>query len=238
MVAAENLIVNLRTPQLIRNSVRHHKIINTPTRILLTRLKAVAPPAVLNLLRMQITEAVRKTRSLQLTELSTLLIRKACILAVSLRILQINLLSRHIQITADNNRLLCIQLLQISTEHILPHHAVIKTRQAILGIRRIHRHQIKALKLQRNHTTFLIVLLLPQAIGNSQRLNPRKNSSTAVSLTLRTVPILLVAGEYKIRLLALHLRFLQANNIRRSLLQKFGKALRHAGTQTVNIPGI
>ena len=187
---------------------------------------------------MQITETVRKACSLQLTELSTLLIRKACILAVSLRILQINLLSRHIQITADNNRLLSIQLLQISTEHILPHHAVIKTRQAILGIRRIHRHQIKAPKLQRNHTPFLIVLLLAQAIDNSQRLNLRKNSCTAVALALRTVPILLIAGEHKIRLLALHLRFLQANNIRRSLLQKIGKALRHAGTQTVNIPGI
>ena len=31
MVAAENLIVNLRTLQLSRNPVRHHKIINTPT---------------------------------------------------------------------------------------------------------------------------------------------------------------------------------------------------------------
>ena len=127
---------------------------------------------------------------------------------------------------------------QISTEHILPHHAVIKTRQAILGIRRIHRHQIKALKLQRNHTPFLIMLLLPQAIGNSQRLNLRKLSSTAVALALRTVPILLIAGEHKISLLTLHLRFLQTNNIRCCLLQKFGKALRHAGTQTVNIPGI
>ena len=187
---------------------------------------------------MQITEAVRKARSLQLAELSALLVRKACILAVSLRILQINLLSRHIQIPADNNRLLRIQLLQISAEHILPHHAVIKTRQPILGIRRIHRHQIKALKLQRNHTPFLIVLLLSQSISNSQRLNLRKNSSTAVALALRTVPILLIAGKHKIRLLTLHLRFLQANNIRCRLLQKFGKALRHAGTQTVNIPGI
>ena len=185
---------------------------------------------------MQIAKGVSKACCLQLAELTALLVGKAGISAVRLGVLEVDFLRRHIQIAADHDRLMRIQLLQMLAEHILPHHAVIKAQQSILRVRRVHSHQIKIVKLQRNHASLGIMLCLPQTIMHSQRLHLRENRRTAIALALSAVPVFLIAGELKARLLALHLRFLQADNIRRRLCQKIGKALRHAGTQSVNVP--
>ena len=67
----------------LAKTIRYDEIINTPTRILLTRLKAVGPPGILHLLRIFETEAVGKASSEQFAELGTFLISKASIMTDS-----------------------------------------------------------------------------------------------------------------------------------------------------------
>ena len=101
------------------------EIIDTPTGVLLTRLKTVRPPGIFDLLRIEVAESIRKTCIQQVRELRPLLISETRIMTIRLGILDVNLLMRHIQVTTKDHRFLGIQTLQISPEVILPRHTII-----------------------------------------------------------------------------------------------------------------
>ena len=106
MVAAHNIVVNNAVLQLIFQPLRQDKIVNPPSRVVLSRPKAIRPPAVgPGFVRIEIAEAVNKAAAQKLSHFRPLFIGKAGIFPVGFGIFQINLLMGNIQIAADDDRL-------------------------------------------------------------------------------------------------------------------------------------
>ena len=170
-------------------------------------------------------------------KLCPLLIGKSGILPVRLGIFQIDLPMRHVQVAAEDHRLLPLQFFQIREEILLPLHPVWQSRQLILGIGRVHRHHIVFRKLRRNDTALLVVLLHANAVGHRQRLLLREHGRARIALLHRIIPVLVISRQIQVDLPLLQLALLNAENIRIHLLKIFQKALLHTGTQAIHIPG-
>ena len=167
--------MNLCARQPVLQALGNTEIINPPPSILLARLKPVRPPGINALfIRVKIAVRVDISRVQKLRKLASLLIRKSGIFPVRLWIFQVNLRVCHIQIPTENNRLFLLQLLQKLAEIILPLHPVRKSRQLILGVRRIAGHHIIIRVLRRNDAPFMIVLLNAKTVAHANRLLLRK----------------------------------------------------------------
>ena len=90
-------------------------------------MEAVAPPRIrAREVGIAVAERIREPGLQQLGELAALLVREARVAAVRAGVLQIDLLMRHIQVAADDHRLLPVERDEIGAERIVPGHAVVK----------------------------------------------------------------------------------------------------------------
>ena len=186
---------------------------------------------------MKMPPGVRKSTGKERRHLAAFLIRKACIVMVGGRILQVNFLMRHIQITAENNRFLLLQLLHIGKKSIFPGHPVIQTLQLLLRIRHIFGDQIIFRIFQCDHTAFVVMLRDSKAIAHGKRLLLYKDSRSGIAFFLRVVPVLVVSRKIHLNLSLLELRLLKAERVRILLLQKLiERSLSHTGAQSVYVP--
>ena len=157
--------------------------------------------------------------------------------AVRLRILQINLLMRHIEIAAENHRMRLLQLLQIPQEIILPGLAVGKPLQLFLRIRDILRDQPVVWILQSDDSSLMVVLLDAHTVSHRQRLLLCEHRRAGVPLLLRVRPVLMITRKSQFRLPFLHLGLLQADGIRLLPLHKGKKSvLIHHGAEAIHVP--
>ena len=100
-------------------------------------MKAIRPPGVGHLFRMQCPECVGKASFKQLSEFLSFFVGKARISSVGFRVLDVNLFVGHVQVATENDRLFLVQLQQISPEIVFPAHAIVKPLQSVLRIGRI-----------------------------------------------------------------------------------------------------
>ena len=236
MVAAEDVAVDLGVVEALTQTVGDDEVVDAPAHVLLTGLETVRPPRILHLLRVLVTEAVRKAAGQQVAELLTLLIRKAGIHVVRLWILEVDLLVGHVQVTAEDDGLLLVEALEILAEGILPRHAVLQSLQAVLGVRRVTADEEEVCHLEGDDTPLMVVQVDPDAIGYAQGMMLREDSSTGIAFLLGIVPITLVTLEMQIELSCLHLRLLKTEEIGIQLTEHLTEALTLTGAQTVHIP--
>ena len=111
---------------LICDALRDDKVVDAPARILFAGMETVAPPAVLDLFRVEQAEAVGEPCRQQLGHLGALLIGKARAHPVGLGVLDVDLGVRHVQVAAEDHRLFRVQSPQIRPEIVLPVHAVVQ----------------------------------------------------------------------------------------------------------------
>ena len=199
-------------------------------------MEAVAPPAVLHLVRVQHTEAVGKAGIQQLGHFSAFLIGKACAHAVGLCIFDVDLRMGHVQVPAQDHRLFRIQRQQVGAEGVLPFHAVVQTLQPVLTVGGVAVHQPERRVFQRQHPALVVMLLDADAGGHGQRLLTAPAGRAGVALFLCGIGVLRVALRGKICLSRLHLGLLHRKDIGIQLRKALGKAVGQAGAQTVDIP--
>ena len=199
-------------------------------------MEAVAPPAVLHLVRVQHTEAVGKAGIQQLGHFSAFLIGEACAHAVGLCIFDVDLRMGHIQVPAQDHRLFRIQRQQIGAEGVLPFHAVVQTLQPVLTVGGIAAHQIEVRVLRRDEPTFVVVRVKAQPILDGKRGLFRQNRRAGIALFLGGIKIAVIAVQLEDGLLRLELRLLQAEDVRLFLVDIFQKALGQTRPQTVDVP--
>ena len=85
MVGTIHIRINLSINQLIIQGSGSDKIVDTPASVLFPCLEAIRPPGIdIFLIRIKVAESVRKARIQPLGELGTLLVRKTCILTVTI----------------------------------------------------------------------------------------------------------------------------------------------------------
>ena len=136
---------------------------------------------------MQAAEGVREARRQQLAQLTALLIRKTRRAAVGAGVLQINVLVRDVQITAQDDRLLGIQLLQVAAQVILPLHTVVDAGQLVLGVGHIEVHEVKVRVFQRDGAALVVVDILVQAVPHRKRRFPGPDGRAGVALFIGAV---------------------------------------------------
>ena len=144
--------------------------------------------------------------------------------------------SRSAQITADDHRLFAVQLPDINAEIILPLQAVFQTGEAALGVGGIDIHQLKFIILQRDDPAFLVMFRHAHAVGNRQRLEPRKNGCAGIPFLYGAVPKLFIASKADFRLPGLHLCFLNADDIGVRRNEKIGEAFIQTCSKSIDVP--
>ena len=78
MVAAEDVGIYYSISYPRSQSIRYNKIIYTPTRVLFSRLKHIAPPRILYLFGIEIAVSVRESGVEKVAHLLSFLIGKSC----------------------------------------------------------------------------------------------------------------------------------------------------------------
>ena len=182
-------------------------------------------------------ETVREPAREQGGKLFALLVGKTRVHVVGGGVFEVDFPVRHIEIAAEHGGLLRVQPGQIVLEIVFPAHAVVQPLEFPLGIGRVAIHQIKIREFQGDHAALVVVLLDANAHGYRKRLCTREHRRAGIALFLRAVEDHFIAFQRNVRLMRLHLGFLQADHIRVQRAHGIGKPLLQAGSQAVHVPG-
>ena len=180
MVAAEHLVMYGCCGHTVHQSLRYDEVIDAPSDVLLACLESVRPPRIGRIVGVKRSERIDKSLRKKPCHLRTLLVRESGVLAIGLRILQVNLLVRHIKVATENDWLAGVKRLDVRKEVVLPCHAVVQTAQTVLRVGRIARYEEEIVHLQRDDTALMVVfvLLFSYAIADRQRLETRVDGSS------------------------------------------------------------
>ena len=152
MVAAEDVAADAGVAYVGGDGIAHQEVIDAPAGVVLAGIKAVTPPAV-DAFDVWVcrTPGIGKAGIEQLGKLAALLVRKACVAAVGLGVLKVDLLVCHVKVAAGHHGLsgLALEACQKAAVGIVPGHAYIDARELILGVRRIDVHKPKLVELER-----------------------------------------------------------------------------------------
>ena len=143
---------------------------------------------------------------------------------------------RDVHVAADDDRLFLVQLLEVRAERVLERHAEIDAHELALGVRRIDRDEVELRVFRADHAALGVDLRKADPVRNRERLRFREHGRARVPLLFGGEPVFRIARKVEIRLLLLHFRLLQADDVRVLRLQEVGKPLRHAGPKAVYVP--
>lgn len=126
MVASHRLVTDLAVAQARQQGGRQQEVIEPPAHVLAAGVHHVGPEGVgVGLLGVELSEAVAEAGFQQLAEALALLRGEAGVLLVALGVLQVDLLVSHVEVAAQHQGFLHVQLTQIGPEVHIPGFAVI-----------------------------------------------------------------------------------------------------------------
>ena len=135
-----------------------------------TGVEAIGPPGIgAGFIGIKITVRVDHSGGQHVVKFGTFFIGETGVTAVGLRILQVDLLMRDVEIAAVNNRLFLFQLFHVCKKVIFPYLPVGETGEIFFGIRHIDRDQVKIRILHRDHTALMVVFLDAKSQRHVQR---------------------------------------------------------------------
>ena len=122
MILSGTGVDHLRFFDLVFDAVAHQKIVNSPSRVIdLAGPDPLSPPGIDALhIAVHISESIGETFGEQVCEARSLLIGKTGGHVVVLRVSQVDLCVRHIEVAACDDRLLLIQLRKIIGVKLVP----------------------------------------------------------------------------------------------------------------------
>lgn len=114
VVASHHLVADLAVAQARQQTGRQQKVIEPPAHVLFAAVHHVGPEGVgVGLLGVELAEAVDEAGLQHLAETLALLGGEARAFLVPLGVLQVDLLMRHVQVAAQHQGLLHVQLAQV-----------------------------------------------------------------------------------------------------------------------------
>ena len=142
----------------------------------------------------------------------------------------------HIQVATYDDRFLAVQLLQETAEIIVPRHAVVQSLESVLRVGCVNRYKVKIFHFQRDDSSFVVVLVNAQTVGNRQRLVACKDSRARVSFFLGIIPVRGITLKAQVKLSGLHFGFLQAEKVGIQLVKSITETFIATGAESVHIP--
>lgn len=159
MVTAHRLVADLAVAQACHQTRGHQKVIKPPADVLLASAHHVGPEGVgVLLLGVELAEAVAEARLQQLAEALPLIWGEAGVLLVPLGVLQVNLLVRHVEVSAQHHGLLHVELAQVIAEVLVPGFAVVQPHEASARVWYVRRHQVEVGELCGDDAALFVVL--------------------------------------------------------------------------------
>src|ERR1700678_2807746 len=231
---------------------RYENIVDSPPDVARPRIGKMAPPRVVPIALREHAERIDEARVHEILESGALLVRESLLAAIGLGIGQVELGVRHIQIAAENDRLLLFQLLAIGEKGRIP---VFETqRQAaevILGVWRVDRHHVEPVELRRHDPAFLggVALQLVgkgearrecfgKTVDHGQRFLLGEDRRARIALLHGGIPILAIIGQVDLELPALGLGLLQTDDVGPVFVKKrLEYSLFEHRPNTVDVPG-
>ena len=221
----------------VGEAVADDVVVDAPAGILLPRLEAVGPVGVgFDGFRVKVTESVSEPRFKEFRELSSFLVGEACTEMVGGRVSKVNFLVRHVQVAADNHRFLCVKPFDIGTEGVFPSHAIVQASQFLLRVRHIDRDEEEVRHFKRDNTTFVVMFLNAETIGDVQRFLFAEDRRAGITFLFSRVPIRMPAGELHVQLTGLHFGFLQTEEVGVKPSENFAETFLVTGAQPIDVP--
>ena len=236
MVAAHDFGVDGGVGDLAEEALAGDEVVDAPSGVLLPGLEAVGPPGVGDLGGVEGAEGVDEAAAEQLAELRALLVGEAGIAAVGLRVFQVYLLVGHVEVAAEDDGFLTVEVHEVGTEVVVPRHAVVEALEAVLRVGRVAVDEEEPGHFKCDDAPFVVVVVDAHAVGDRQGLVPGEDGGAGIAFLLGGVPINVVALEGQVELSGLHLCFLQAEEVGVELCEHIAEALALAGPQTVHVP--
>ena len=237
MVGAGDMRVYIGSAQLRCNPGRYKKIVYTPAHILLAGSASIAPPAIsTGCIGMQVPERIDKSGVEQLGETSPFLVGKSRILAVALRIGEIDFCMGYIHVSTYYYRLLGIELFHKVHELAFPVHAVVEACQFALRIWSIYIYEVELLIFQHHYPTLMVMPVHSYMMRFRQRLDPAEGSGTRIPLAIGITIIRCVSAEGNVGLTLLKLYLLQRKNIGVQRLKYLLETLTQNSPKAVYVP--
>lgn len=130
MIGTENLLSDKCVLKAWEQAMRDEEIIDAPPDIPFTCFCEVAPPGILfRCVWIEMPECIDKSTIDEFLESCALLIGEASIPTIRFWVCEVNLLMRHIEITANDDWFECLELFQMIEEKRVPELTILKTFQ-------------------------------------------------------------------------------------------------------------
>lgn len=241
MIGSPDLLSDKGVLHLVAKSFGNQEIIDAPSDVSVSALCEVAPPGVfLGLIRVKMPESVYKTAGEEFPETISFFIGKTRTLVIGLRVREVDIFVRYIEITANDDRFLDLQTLEVIEKKTVPKLTVFETLELPFGIGRVDGHEKIFLEFERDNPTFRVVLGHTIAITNRQRRDFREHRRSGITLAFCGIPVFLISESLQIEscreLILSCLDFLKSYNIGGFLFQVREKSLRENRSYTVYIP--
>lgn len=168
VVAAHGFVADLAVAQAWHQRGGQQEVVEPPAHVLGAGVHHVGPEGVgVGLLWVELAEAVHEAGRQQLAEAFALLWGKPRVLLVPFWVLQVDLLVGYIEVAAKHQRLLYVQLSQVSLKVHVPGFAVIQADEASAGIGNVRRHQEEGGELGGDDAALFVMLLFACRIQRS-----------------------------------------------------------------------
>ena len=216
------------------------KIIQPPSDVLLAHSGAVAPPRVMVRIRAEVPEGIHVTRFKKTIHPGPLFREKACVVFVGLRVLQIDLAMRDIEIAAKYNRLPGrTEAFAVMKHPVAEGKFVSKPCVFSLAVRKIGVDQRELWKFSHQYPALAVDRGVADSLCDGMRFLFRVDGYTAVARLLRGMPVGVIAARMMKRLIQLldrGLRFLETDYVCGLCFKPFQEAFGVGGAQAVHIP--
>src|SRR5262249_38399341 len=198
-------------------------------------------------------ERIHKACLQKVLKARALLVREALAAAIRLRIRQIELGMRHVEVATEHDRFVLLELPDVGEKRRIPVPvAQRQTTQIVLGIWCVHRYYVEPLQLQRDHGPFLRAVALQfvsklvapgevirKTVDDRERSLLGEDGGSRIPFPDCGVPVLVVSRQVDLDLAALGLGFLQAEDFR--LVRRaewLEQTFFQYGANTVDVPGV
>ena len=127
MIAAVDFVQDGCTGNLLCYAITDKEVVNTPTGVVFTGVKAIAPPAIgAGYIGMPIAERIGKSRVKKFREALAFFIRKSGVFVIATGIFEVNLSVGNIEVSTGNEWFLCRKFCNEISIALIPNQALVK----------------------------------------------------------------------------------------------------------------
>src|SRR3712207_7314314 len=83
----------------------------------------------------------------------------------------------HVEVTAHDDRLVGVEPTHVSSEIVLPFHAIVEAAQLVLRVGRVDCDEVKVFIFKRDDTSLVVVFIDSHAVGNADGVRSEEHTS-------------------------------------------------------------